>query len=279
MKIIYKQGNNSNLFKNLGVSGCYFKQLFSGHDILTSTKRMHHHTFFEVHFVRTGTQKYESAGKIYTASPENMLIIPPGIKHNLIERDAGDSKLSLTFCINAESCFSAVAEKLKEPLVIGIPDFLENNLAYIPAEAGKKCMLSAMLAENRVLETIVEIMRLCGYKSHTHAIEDNNEDARLTMAKQYIKDNIETNLKLTEVAAYCYIGTKQLTRLFRQYENTTPAMYIQKERINKIIELMNTPLSLSEISEKMNFSSEYYFNAFFKKNYGMPPGVYRDTMK
>ena len=75
MKIIYNQGNNSNLYKSLGVSGCYFKQLFSGHDILTSTKRMHHHTFFEVHFVRTGTQKYESAGKIYTASPENMLII------------------------------------------------------------------------------------------------------------------------------------------------------------------------------------------------------------
>ena len=110
-------------------------------------------------------------------------------------------------------------------------------------------------------------------------IEDNNEDARLTMAKQYIKDNIETNLKLTEVAAYCYIGTKQLTRLFRQYENTTPAMYIQKERINKIIELMNTPLSLSEISEKMNFSSEYHFNSFFKKMESQPPGEYRRMLK
>jgi AraC-like DNA-binding protein len=33
--------------------------------------------------------------------------------------------------------------------------------------------------------------------------------------------------------------------------------------------------SIKDISEIMHFNNEYYFNAFFKKYSGMPPGEYR----
>jgi len=279
MEIIYKQGNNSPLSEKLGIENCYVRMLFSGHDILTSTKKMHHHTFFELHFVQNGVQKYESDGKYYTASCGDMLIIPPETNHRLVERDASDSKLSVTFSVNSDSCFSNVVSGFNTPLVINVPASIESNFTYILEEKSKKCSLSYLLMENRILETIVEIMRIFGFKSYATKKEDKKEDARLTMAKQYIKDNIEINPKLPEVAAYCYLGTKQLTRLFKQYENITPAKYIQKERTAKIIELMSSALSLAEISEIMNFSSEYHFNSFFKKMESQPPGEYRRMLR
>ena len=38
-------------------------------------------------------------------------------------------------------------------------------------------------------------------------------------------------------------------------------------------------LTLKEISDRMNFNNEYYFNAFFKKHIGMPPGTYKKMTK
>ena len=102
------------------------------------------------------------------------------------------------------------------------------------------------------------------------------ENTVLTIAKQYIADNIERPFLVSDLAGYCYLSTKQLTRIFNEYEGITPGEYIKRERgiaVEKM--LAESSFSLKQISEKMNFSNEYYFNEFFKKYSGMPPGEYR----
>ena len=59
-------------------------------------------------------------------------------------------------------------------------------------------------------------------------------------------------------------------------EGIAPGEFIKNQRIRLMEKMLSDEtLSLSEISEKMHFSSEYYFNTFFKKYAGMPPGEYR----
>lgn len=80
-------------------------------------------------------------------------------------------------------------------------------------------------------------------------------------------------------AAYCYLSAKQLTRIFEKETGLPLGAYIRRERCEKIRELLeNGELTLSEISETMNFRNEYYFNAFFKKNAGIAPGAYSKTV-
>lgn len=51
---------------------------------------------------------------------------------------------------------------------------------------------------------------------------------------------------------------------------------IENSIIVKIESLLaDASLSLKQVSMMMNFDNEYYFNAFFKKYSGMPPGEYR----
>jgi len=100
------------------------------------------------------------------------------------------------------------------------------------------------------------------------------------MAKKYINDNVHTPLTVPEVADYCCISPKQLTRIFLREEGIHISEYIRRTRCKQIERLLSNPaLSLRAISEEMGFANEYYFNTYFKKHSGMTPGTYRRTMK
>ena len=132
------------------------------------------------------------------------------------------------------------------------------------------------LIANRLLETIILSLREAGAKEHKIEKSNYDEDSRVTLAKQYINDNIEFNLKISDVAAHCYLSTKQLTRIFNEYEDTPPGEYINKKRIELAQKYLNKDsYSIKQISELLNFTNEYYFNSFFKKHTGLPPGKYR----
>ena len=60
-------------------------------------------------------------------------------------------------------------------------------------------------------------------------------------------------------------------------ENLTQVkVYVCTEHIENLI--LDNTLTLRQISDRMNFRSEYYFCAFFKKNAGTSPGKYRQLM-
>ena len=100
------------------------------------------------------------------------------------------------------------------------------------------------------------------------------------LAKEYIEDNILRSVSVPEVAAYCCISSKQLTRIFLSEDGICVSEYIRRARCSHIESLLlESRYSLKEISDIMNFSSEYYFNVFFKKHAGMSPGAYRKSFK
>jgi YesN/AraC family two-component response regulator len=74
----------------------------------------------------------------------------------------------------------------------------------------------------------------------------------------------------------CFIERE---RILRRLE-TEMAEYKGKDKYALVLSklLSDSSLSLKQISEIMNFNNEYYFNAFFKKYSGMPPGEYRKML-
>jgi AraC-like DNA-binding protein len=153
-----------------------------------------------------------------------------------------------------------------------------DNISFIAAEVGNKKEISTILIENSILEILVAIFRMLGMKENDDR-EKEKGNAMIALAKQYIDDNVTSALGVADVAAYCYLSTKQLTRLFKKFENISPGEYIIKKRVERIEAfLADSAFSLKQISAKMNFENEYYFNAFFKKHSGMPPGEYKKML-
>ena len=56
--------------------------------------------------------------------------------------------------------------------------------------------------------------------------------------------------EVTDIAEYCHLSEKQLTRLFVQHEEMTPQKYIQRQRIRHIEKLLSDPAySLRQMSD------------------------------
>ncbi len=269
MKIHYKQPkeDQAGALCRLGIRDCYLKELLLDKNQDIITRKNHYHTSFELHMIMDGFQEYEINGTTYRLDSGSFLLIYPNVAHVAVSSSMHTWKYSITFNKKTECNKDCICGK--------IPDRILENISFITKESVKKKEISFTLIENSILEIMVSIFRLLGIKEND-TTQNETENVMITLAKQYIDDNIMSSPGVVDVATYCYLSTKQLTRIFQKYEGVTPGEYIIKRRIVKIESLLaDASLSLKQVSMMMNFDNEYYFNAFFKKYSGMPPGEYR----
>jgi len=99
--------------------------------------------------------------------------------------------------------------------------------------------------------------------------------------KDIIQDHIDTNLSLKEISKGLEINPSYLSREFSKYfEDLTFGEYIRKQRIEKAVELMQSPrYSLTEIAYLTGFSDQSHFNRIFKKHTGQTPSDYRKNIR
>ncbi len=273
MKILYKQSNDPHHpYLGLGVERCYFKHLCIERDTKRITTKSHHHTGFEIHIMENGHQKYCIEEGSLTVSAGQFLLIPPAVSHRILASAPHTTKFSITFSINSRWPF----ENITRCSAGNVSDRVRDTINLILCESARRRSLSDALIGGWVLECIAHLLRDSGIEEGTvHAPEDV-DDPRYLMAVQFIKDNIEQSPAISDVAQYCHLSEKQLSRLFTAADGRTVAQYIRAQRVDRIEQLLSdNRLTIKEISEQMNFSDEHYFNAFFKKHAGMTPGKYR----
>ena len=103
----------------------------------------------------------------------------------------------------------------------------------------------------------------------------------LAFAIKYIAENIQSpELSNTCLARQIGISEVYLRKLFLARYNITPKQYILDIRIQKAKQmLINTPFTVTAISEECVFSSLYHFCRAFKKKTGMTPTKYAKLNK
>lgn len=277
MKILYNQkAAITSHLHDFGIDNCILRHLYYKHDSSTITKQAHHHTNFEIHIVMDGSASYEIENKIYRITSEHFLLLPPYTKHRFIESEAQTVKYSFVFTFAPGQLKKMILPEQLTPVFAPATKEMISALHFIHAEFDRHKSISDILIENRVLESIFIYLRHLGLQEETAEPNESTSDVRLQLAKQFVIENIEQNISVEDLAQYCHLSSKQLTRLFHQEEQITPLTYIKRQRLLHVKKLLaNKTLPLHEISEMMHFSSEYYFHAFFKKEEGMPPGAYR----
>jgi AraC-like DNA-binding protein len=83
--------------------------------------------------------------------------------------------------------------------------------------------------------------------------------------------------ELSAVAGVSYSG---LRTLFLEVMRENLHVYVQRRRLEHAQRLLSDPgLSVKQVAEQMDFSSEFYFSHFFKKLNGMSPRGYREQQR
>jgi len=240
------------------------------------THRMHHHTFFELHFCHEGSFSYDIDGKVHRMKGNVGILIAPHTSHAIYCPEPY-SKLSLAFSVQEDSPLYTALLAFSNR-VFDIAESTLKDIEFVLEEMKRDTEYSGTLAYARLLSLICGLAELPRRSREAKEPRDSRHDERLFKAKCYITDNIDAFLTCADVAAYCHISTKQLKRLFLQHENCTLLGYIHQKKKEAAERLVSeTDLPFSDISEQLGFSSVAYFHRFFTEHTGMTPGDYRRT--
>ena len=283
MKIIFKQPENDSYhsavaLEEFGILQCFLKRIASKNDKTNITRKRHYHKCVEMHLIEKGYQIYEVEGKRMRLEEGSLLMIASQAYHSVIEEANETEKYSFTFELKNNGMAEQLILEMGAYFLRETPTMVRESISYIEKEKRERKPYHTVLICNRVLECILQILRLLPSAVVETTIEPLG-DMRLKLAKQYIEDNICYAVSIEEIADYCHVGKKQLTRIFLCEEGCTAAEYVRRARCRHIEKLLSDPTkTLSGVSEEMHFCNEYYFNTFFKRYSGMTPGAYRRSV-
>jgi transcriptional regulator GlxA family with amidase domain len=95
-----------------------------------------------------------------------------------------------------------------------------------------------------------------------------------------IRDNLDNNLNMEELAGELNIGYSNFRQMFKKYTGLSPVQYHISLRIQRARDLLsNTELSVKEMAYQLGFSSIDYFSRIFKNKTGKCPTTYRNLHK
>ncbi|MBE6729300.1 MAG: helix-turn-helix transcriptional regulator [Ruminococcaceae bacterium] len=217
--------------------------------------------FYGISFCLGGQIAYTKNGKKYVSTEDNAVILPFKQSYSLTGDKEGIFPLINFNCIGFD-CDDIVVIPIKNA-----GEFI-NKFNSLKKSFGQK---NGRLKAYSILYDIINML----------LFEMSNEHNSLADVEKYIEKNLSENrLSNEDLAKYMGISEVYLRKLFARNLGVSPRQYIIESRIKKAKQLLiDTNLTVTEISEKCGFTSLYHFCRAFKERTGITPGEFAKQNK
>jgi AraC family transcriptional regulator len=103
---------------------------------------------------------------------------------------------------------------------------------------------------------------------------------KLSQVIEYINQNLEKDLTLSDIAATVEMSMYHFSRQFKQSTGFSPHQYVMNSRIEKAKKLLaRTEEAIDQICQQVGFQSQSHFTNVFRKIIGTTPKAYRKQVK
>ena len=220
---------------------------------------LHRHSFCEIMYYTEGTGFLKTEHGDYSFSPGTAIIVPPNVLHGSVS-ESGFKNISIggffdsmiienrTIMVTSADDADILSELIYKNR-FNSPEYLN-----ILADCYALALMQAYHTDSQIAAAV---------KKMVHTISKNACDPDFNIARA---------LNLSGYAED-YIRAK-----FKEICDETPTEFLNRLRIEKacrMIEIYGDALRITEISNKVGFSSPAYFSRVFKKRVGVSPKQYK----
>jgi len=230
----------------------------------------HFHNTYTLGITYNGIFKSRSLNKDFYFYKKSTRINNPGDIH------AGDSKSwsHSNFYPTTEllcSIYEDIYGDKKVPYFLD--HIIEDEILYYKLH---KFFLSYFINdEDLIIETNLHdalTYLVINYTSYDKKIDGIFNGKKLvTSTHELIKDSLDSNFTLDELASNSNLSKYHFLRVFKQEFGMTPHNFIVNQRVNKAYELIKNGTSISQASLEVGFNDQSHLSRNFKKIYGYTP--------
>lgn len=113
------------------------------------------------------------------------------------------------------------------------------------------------------------------YQSKTTALDDH----RFRKVRDYIDSHLDTDIRLSDLAAIADLEATYFIRAFKSATGLTPYRFLLEKRTQHAARLLaETDMPIADIAYQSGFSNQSHLTSVFGKIMGTTPAVFRRTM-
>jgi len=244
------------------------------------------HSLYEILFVKHGTADFIVRGKQYCLKAGSLLFISNLENHSISAHSTAYSRYSvrvsnkfITTFIKAPELLSVFNQRPadfchKYDCTAQQEEYFSQIFDLIDNEYKQRQDYWDSMVAGKIYDMLVLL-----YRSAPQMFPASNSKAGQTTVfeiQNYIASHLGEDLTLSEIADRFYINKFYLSHIFKEITGYNLKEYIVLERISKAKDmLLNSSLSVADISESLGFNNTSHFIRTFKSMEKLPPNQYR----
>lgn len=278
-----------NDFEIKGLNSIYYFEFGKNH-----THTLEKHNFWEMVYVDSGSIFAFSEGERFELNQGQAIFHEPYESHAHISNpQSHNNMVVLCFTCDSEAMnfFRKkifTFDKTSKTILQLFMNEAKNALGTIPYEYNNKNNLdfsnakfgSTQLLMCYLVELLINISRTnnnfennVSFKQVSRSMTHNSIGQ---LIEEYLKNNVYSNLTMEDICSVFMIGKSQLSHIYKTNFGTSIMESYNRMIITEAKKLLREEeLSISQISDKLNFSSIHCFSRAFKKIVGVSPTDYK----
>lgn len=257
-----------------------------------STNGVHHHNFYELCFVVSGTGEYIHGNEQFIIQENDVFISTPGIKHEirLLKDSNGEyaENLYLVFyMIEISPVNDSSTHSMSEYEEKTLTSFIKNRsirqkscghlLAYLDF---LKSYMVTTKGSNYGIHNMIRSMAFEGMFCLTELpdkqnLPDTRRESNFQLALMFIESNLNRKLLVGDIALHIFTSERNLHYMFKEYLNKTVNNYLNERKMTSAALYLRMKYKVGDVGSLVGINDPAQFSRLFKKYYGMSPKKYQ----
>lgn len=235
------------------------------------------HNFWELTFIDNGSLQTTVDNETYDLAEMDLILYAPNQFHNQVNvSNQSCSYLTILFEMDFQDDFLITNRVYHAHRDIhrALNDFIKVSQ--------NEMMYDSELMICYLKELIIRVLQYDFLSSSPVAsspMQQKFENEMLNEIIMYINESIYEQLTIEEICHKFSISRSSLQTLFKNNLNVAPKQYISDLKLKKSkLMIKESVYTISEISQKLGFTSIHYFSRKFKQEFGITPSDYAKTI-